>query len=431
MLIVLGGGIGFSLLTKSIPVDPAVMFAEAIAASEKQDGKLVQEISEKLKDFPEYSRQQKLLEGMLFLGRSRPVKAIPFLKEASEEKSIRGRALMFLGTAYAQAEDPRMSISTFEMALSEDENANAIRQNLASMLTDLLAWDEALSQLSILVEKEYKLAQVLKMRADIRLDLELFSEAATDYAASIKADKNDPLNSLKAERLVKCLVKTGELQKADEYIEGVDQPGTADYLNAEKLVAADKSAEALVILQQFRERAPNDPQMGLMFGKIMLKQNTKEKAEEALVILGNVVRISTRDIELFRIIVDLAKIAGDDQLAGLAQQNVELLTEKNKLYAEKLAATIKTREDFALRMELGEAAHEVGRLEIATKVYDAIQRYYPDKLDEISGLRTRLYEPQRQLVNIFGVKEASEKSLEPGTSPTEPVNPPASPPNAG
>ena len=211
----------------------------------------------------------------------------------------------------------------------------------------------------------------------------------------------------------------------------MDQPGTADYLNAEKLVAADKSTEALAILQQFRERAPNDPQMGLMFGKIMLKQNTKEKAEEALVILGNVVRISTRDIELFRIIVDLAKIAGDDQLAGLAQQNVELLTEKNKLYAEKLAATIKSREDFALRMELGEAAHEVGRLEIATKVYDAIQRYYPDKLDEISSLRTRLYEPQRQLVNIFGVKEASEKSLEPGTSPTEPVNPPASPPNAG
>ena len=124
MMAILGGGIIVAFVQRSIPEDPAILFEQALAAAEKQDGGAIKTIAEKLAKYPEYERKKKYLEGMLLMGSSRPLKAIDLLKESAEEPSIRMRSLLLLGSAYAQSEKFDQAIETFESAVKEDEGSN-------------------------------------------------------------------------------------------------------------------------------------------------------------------------------------------------------------------------------------------------------------------------------------------------------------------
>lgn len=398
-LCVVGGGIGFSLFQNSIPEDPEKLFADSMKAAENKDGKMIQTNLEKLRQFPEFTGQQKLLEGMLLLNSSRPLKAIPILQEASEQKAIRSKALIYLGIAYAQAENPGMAIKTFETAIQDDENAFEARHSMAMMLNDMMAWEDALKQLNFLAEKEFKSAQVLKIRGDILFELGKYKEAAADLEASIKADQTDPMNSVKADRLVLCLIRTGDLEKATEFIGLIDRPGASEQLEAEKLFAAGNTSEIFEVLERIRRETPNDPRMAQIFAQTMLKQQSAEKAAEALVIIRPLVTNATRNLDLYKSLAELSRMAGDDDVAGLAQQNVDQLTELNAQFAAAMAATIRTRDDYEPRLKLAELALETGRLEQAMKYCDALNRMHPEKQEEIAALKQRVFTPLPQLVS--------------------------------
>jgi len=413
-----GGAIGLSLFQKSIPEDPAKLFADAIAAVEKKDGKVIETNLEKLKQFPEFLGQQKLLEGMLLLNSSRPLKAIPLLQVASEQKAIRSRALIYLGIAYAQSENPNMAIETFESAIQDDENAFEARHSMAMMLNDMMAWEDALKHLNFLAEKEFKPAQVLKTRGDIQFDLGKYKEAAADLEASIKADQTDPMNSVKADRLVQCLTRTGDLEKASEFIGLIDRPGAIEQLEAEKLFAAGNTSEIFEVLERIRRDAPNEPRAAQIYAQTMVKQQSAEKAAEALVVIRPLVTSVTRNSDLYKSLAELALVTGDDEVAGLAQQNVDQLTELNAQYDEALAETIRTRDDYEPRRKLAEMALETGRLEQAMKYCDALNRLHPEKQAEISALRQRVFTPLPQLVST---KVAAGKAAPGDAAPAEVV----------
>ncbi len=421
---VIGSGIVFSLVRRSFPEDPAVIFAEAMKASEDRDSKVFLEKMEELKAYPDYEKQRKLLDAMLLLGSSRPLKAIPILKEASEEKSIRSKALMFLGTAYAQAENPQMAISTFETILSEDENDHAVRQNLASVFIDLFAMDDAIKQLNILVEKDYKPSVIRKMRGDVHYELERFAEAAQDYEVSIEADSTDPTNSVKATRLVQCLAKIGDFEKAETYVGTVDQPGSQELLKVEKLFSEDKLDEVFVSLEKIRQQAPSNVKANEILGLATLKLNSPEKTAVALALLRRTVTNETRQLALYRILVDLARRAGEEELAGLAQQNVDLLDDLNKKFEAARDEVIKTREGFDARMQLAQLAAATGRVETAARVYDSLLRSSRDRESEIAPLKLQLYQMVPQLV-VTGSFADEEAGGYPGREADTKETPPA------
>lgn len=398
-LCVVGGGIGFSLFQNAIAEDPAKLFADAMLAAQNKDGKLIESNLEKLKQFPEFAGQQKLLEGMLMLNRSRPLKAIPMLQEASEEKAVRGKALMYLGIAYAQAEDSMMAIKTFESAIQDDENAFEARHSMAMMLNDMMAWEEALTHLNFLAEKEYKPAQILKTRGDILFDLGKYKEAAADLEAAIKADQTDPMNSVKADRLIQSLTRLGDHEKVTEFVGLIDRPGANERLEAETLFAAGNTSEIFEVLDRILREAPNDARAAQIYAQTMLKQKTAEKAAEALVIIRPLVTSVTRNLDLYKSLAELSRMAGDDEVAGLAQQNVEQLTELNSQYDAALAATIRTRDEYEPRFKLAELALETGQLEQAMKYCEAVSRLHPEKAAEIDALKQRVFTPLPQLVS--------------------------------
>jgi len=424
VLLIIGGGIGISLLQKSIPEDPAVLFADAIAAFDNKDPQLIQENLQKLRAYPDFSGQQSLLDGMLLLSSSRPLKAIPVLDEAAKEPAVRPKALLYLGMAYAQAENPQMAISTFEAAIKDDENAHSARHSLAMLLQDILAWDESLQHLTFLAEKEYKPAQILRTRGELRFELGQYEEAANDLEAAIKADKNDPTNSLKADRLVQSLLRTGDLSRAEEYAGLLDQPGAREKLVAEKLFAEGKTNDLMQSLERIRRESPGDTRAALLMGKAMLQESSAEKAAVGLVIIRPILAYGSRNIELYQVAADLGRKAGDETFVDLAQKNVDRLTELNKEFDAALAEVIGTREGFLSRMRLAELAIETGRLELAGKVTDSVLRSDPDKGELVSAVRQRLFAPVPELFSTKtstspATADESTPTSAPGNTPTD------------
>ena len=142
-MVVFGVFLVTTLVRKAIPEDPQSLVQEGMAAFEKGDVAAIERNVKKLKDFPEYASEQKLLEGMMYLGKSKPLLAIPLLHDASQKSSIRTKALTQLGNACMRSRQRVECLEAYETVLQEDENADEARLSLVYVLKDMTSWEEA------------------------------------------------------------------------------------------------------------------------------------------------------------------------------------------------------------------------------------------------------------------------------------------------
>ena len=402
------------------------MFEQALAAAEKSDGNAVRVAAEKLTEYPEYSKKKKYLDGLLLLGTARPLKAIELLKEASEEPSIRARSLLLLGSAYAQSEKYDQAIETFENALKEDEGSNDVRFRLASIYKELLAFDQAVSQLDVLISKEFKLSETLRMRADIRVDQRKFAEAVEDYEAAIRADKNNPINSLIAERLIQGFLKLQNLKKAEEYVGLADQSPAKAFLEAEKLLQSGDVQKIAAVLESLRTNAAFDPRTHIIYGRMMLHEVTSEKAAEGLAGLQTGLRVVTRNAELYKVVVELARAAGDEKMALAAQQNVDQLQEFDKQFADQLALVSASRSGYDERLKLAQLAQEIGLSDFAMTVCQSLSRSFPERTSDIMAFQDKLFAALPPLVALpSAAAQGVSDPAQPADDGKQGSNPPA------
>ena len=245
ILIVFGVSVVTTLVRKAIPEDPQVYVQEGMAALQKGDIPTIERCVQKLKDFPEHAAEQKLLEGMFYLGKSKPLLAIPFLQEASKDPTVRIKALTQLGSAYVQCGQRDESIAAFESALKEDADTDDARMNLAYLLKDIISWDEALKHLTILVERKARLGTAQQLMADIYADMGQYAEAAVAYEAAIAADPNNPSNSSTMSRLMLCRMEVGNMEGIEEFLPGVDSVSVRESARALILAAKNETQQAL------------------------------------------------------------------------------------------------------------------------------------------------------------------------------------------
>jgi tetratricopeptide (TPR) repeat protein len=400
IMAVLGAGIVFALVQRSIPEDPAQLFQQALVAADKQDANTIRSITEKLSAYPEFANKKKLLDGILQLGSSRPLKAIVLLKEASEEKEIREKSLMLLGTAYAQSENLQKSVETFETVLKENNDSNDARFRLANVYKELLALDLSLSHLGTLIAAEYKLPETCRMRGDILFDRRQFAEAANDYEAAIRADKNNPVNSMIADRLVQSLLKISDLKRAEDYLALLDQSPAKGFFEAEKILQSGDLSKLGVVVESLRKNAAFDPRSHVLYGRLKLKEDTAQKAAEGIAGLRASLQFLTRNEELFQVVRDLAKLAGDEGLSVAAQQNIDQLQALDKEFLDQLTAVSKTQDGYEERLKLAQLSRDIGQLDFATQVYQSLTNAYPDKASEIAALKEQLYSVSPPLVAL-------------------------------
>ena len=400
IMAVLGAGIVVALVQRSIPEDPAQLFEQAMIATDKQDADTVRAAAEKLSAYPEFASRKKLLDGILQLGSSRPLKAIVLLKEASEEPEIRAKSLMLLGTAYAQSENLQKSVETFETVLKENNDSNDARFRLASVYKEMLALDLSLSCLETLIAAEYKLPESYRMRGEIFFDRRQFAEAANEFEAAIRADKNNPINSIIADRLVRSLLKIQDLKRAEEYLALVDQSPAKGFFEAEQHLQSGDLAKMAVVVESLRKNAAFDPRTQILYGRLKLKEGTAEKAAEGIAGLRDSLQVLTRNAELFQVLKDLAMLAGEESLSTVAQQNVDQLQALDKEFLNQLSAVSKTLVGYEDRLKLAQLSREIGQLEFSTQVYQSLTIAYPDKTPEITALKEQLYSVLPPLVAL-------------------------------
>ena len=408
ILIVFGVSVVTTLVRKAIPEDPQVYVQEGMAALEKGDIATIERSVQKLKDFPEHAAEQKLLEGMLYLGKSRPLLAIPLLQDASKDSTVRIKALTQLGNAYIQSNQRNESVAAFETALEEDANTDDARMNLAYLLKDMISWDDAMKHLTILVERKARLGDAQQLMADIYADMGQYAEAAAAYEAAMAADPTNPTNSARSSRLLTCRIETGNLEGVEELLQGVDAAGVRESARALMLAAKDETKQALSALDQVMLENPNDAMANLTYGKIMVGIGSKEKAIEALTSLQKPISIHTRNLKLFEVMAKLATIAEEEDLAAKAQQNVDQLKDLESQFSAKLAEVVKTREGAQARIELGDLAAATGRLELARSLYQGAT-FVDDTLQGVvDGKIQALFMSQPQLVPLGPRGNAAE-----------------------
>ena len=417
IMAILGSGIVVALVQRSIPEDPAEIFKQALVAADKQEANAVKVAAEKLSTYPEFAARKKLLEGLLHLGSSRPLKAIPLLKEASEEPEIRTRSLMLLGSAYAQSEDLKRSVEAFETVLKLDENANDARFRLASVYKEILALDLSVSHLDVLIKGKHKITECCRMRGDILFDRRQFAEAASDYEAAIGADKNNPINSVIAERLVQCLLKLDELEKAEGYLSLLDQTSAKSFIEAERLLKSGDLVKLGAVVDSLQSNAPFDPRVHILYGRRMLKEGTADKAAEGLAGLNESLRNVTRNAELFQVVAELAQVAGDKNLANAAKENFDQLQALDKEFLTQLAAVSKTEDGYEERLKLAQLSREIGQLDFAARAYESLTHAYPDKSLELTTLKNQLYAVLPPLVPL--PSSAEQEPAAPAEAPGE------------
>jgi tetratricopeptide (TPR) repeat protein len=315
----------------------------------------------------------------------------------------------------------KASVETFQSVLKEDPNAEDARFRLASIYKDLLALDLAVSNLDVLIANKFRLAATLKMRGDIRFDRREFGPAAEDYEAAINSDKNNPTNSLIAERLVISLVQVGDLKKAEEYADLLDQSAGKGFFEAEKLLQDGDLKKLAVALETIRSNASFDPRGHVLYGKMMLKEGTADKAAEGLAGLQVNLQLITRNVELFKVVAELARVAGDEKMALAAQQNVEQLQLLDKEYNNQLAQVSATQDGYDDRIKLAQLAREIGQYDFAMTIYQSMGRAYPEKSSELSTLQDNLFSTLPPLVSLPGLLEQTSET---GDKKTDQSNPP-------
>jgi tetratricopeptide (TPR) repeat protein len=431
IMIVFGAAIITSLVRKSIPEDPNVFYDQALAALKTGDLVQAEKSTQKLSDFPDFQGKQKFLEGISFLGQSKPLLAIPLLQEASKDPGLRIQALSQLGNAYLRSGQRAECIISYETALTEDENAHDSRLSLANVLRDILCWEDALNHLKVLKDHNFRPGIVGNMIANIYSDMGRFDEAATEYQAAIRSDPTDAANAQKALGLVSCMIETGDFKDADEFLPMVDAISFRESARALNLADKKEFEQALEAIEKVRQENLDDPLANRVLGKIALKMGTKEKAIETLKAVRRPLTYNARNLKLLEVVADLATMAEEPELAHVLQQNIDQLREQNSLLTARLGEVGRTRDDTQARLALGDLAAGAGRLQLAQSIYYSASAI-DSTLEPLVLEKTRaLYSSPLPLISMddaFIEFEADDPAAEPTPAEPTPAEPtPAEP----
>jgi len=421
---VFGVALLFSLGSRLVPEDGDVVLAEALVAAEKSDlpGLLVQ--IERLKRVPGRERQVQFLEGVVFLGNSKPLKAIPMFEKASEDETVRVKALLSLGRAYGISGQLNKASTVLNSIVDDPNNGDMARLTIAGMLGTVQAFEPALAHLNVLAEKKFQLGKVLYQRGEILFDLGKIQEAQADYAAAIDADKTDPENSLKAVRLLRSRAITGNFTDVDKYADLLDNPVAQNHLRAERLLADGKLKEAVTALDMAKRDSPANPQLSVTFGKVMLAYNTPEQARQALPEVFATCETFPRSIEYMGVLQKLAALAGNTEVAMKAQQNLNQLKVLRDQMDEQLKVIGANYDDFEGRMKLADMAMECGEGEFAERVYRGLFIFFPDKETIVRGRHDQSEQRPKLLVDLGEPVPPLENSAQAPVTNSADVPPP-------
>gem|GEM_PF-472063 len=389
---IFGVAVAGMLVSRISPEDGQQLFKDALAAGEVGNRDLLQQRLEKLRKYPAFEAHAQFLDGVLFLGRSMPLKAIPLLKKASENPELRAKALLSLGRAYGTSGQLQAAITTLDSLVGDPEVGNQARFIACGMLATAQAWDAAIVHLRELQKVGYEKAKVLYQLAEIEFDRGNYAEAETLYADAIEEFPADPTNSVKASRLLDCRLQLGTLKDSDKYIGMVDNQITAALYRSEDLIASGKLKEARTAIERGMREAEGSPMMAFQIGKLALAEKDKDAANGVLnEVLAACIRFP-RSIDGMRVLAQLSELLEDGDLLDKSRQNLERLEALREEMRALMPTVSSTITEIEPRVRLAELARECGDAELMQKVFRGLLLFNPDKEGELTQRRMQMDE---------------------------------------
>ena len=393
---VLVGGCGLMivgmLIKRVSPEDGAVLYKQALDAGEAGDRDLMMQRVEQLRQYPAYSGHVNFLEGVNFLGRSAPLKAIPLLKKATETPEVRSKATLSLGRAYGTAGQLDAAIKTLESVSDDPEDGKNAIFVAAGMLASSQAWDAAVEKLRTLEKAGFQKPSVLYQLAEIEFDRGNHAEAEKLYIAAIDAYPADPTNSVKASKLLDCRIQLGTMANSDKYINMLDNQMTSGMYRAESLMAEGKLKEARAAIDRSMRESEGNPALGFLRGKLALAENTPDAAKQVLPEVLVASMAFPRALDGMRVTAKVAALAGDSELADKARQNVEALEAIRAQMRELMPTVGSSYTDLEVRYKLAQLALECGESELTQKVFRGLLLFHPELEGELMQRRMKMEE---------------------------------------
>ncbi len=424
-----GIALGLSVVSSAVPQDPAQLLVDANKAAENADLRTLLKSLEALRQFPDRQGEVRYLEAIVKLGESKPLKAIPLLKQAVDTPSVKARAYLALGRAYGTAGQLQNATDSLKQIVDDPEVGDLARFSLAGMMNSIQAYDEAIAQFTALADKEFDLGRTLYQRGEIYIDLGEYEKAVADIQKSIDINPNEPTNSLKVVKLLRTMTRLGRFEGTDKYAEQLDNPIAAASFKAEKLIAEGKNKEAVAALDAARRDARENPQLVCTWGKVMLSWKDADKARQALAEVYVACRRATRNVDGMQTLQGIAEMVGNQELADLARQNVEQLQATRVKMLEALKAIGNDVTSIDKRMDLADLAIDCGEIELAERVYRGLSMFFPDQEVVIAPRRARLDMPLKLLVDLGNSVELPTPAPPPDAA--RPDRPPLPPPGRG
>lgn len=390
------GGFGLMivgmLLKRVSPEDGAVIFKQAMDAGEAGNRDLMMQRVDQLRQYPAFAGHVSFLEGVNFLGRSAPLKAIPLLKKAAENPELHSKATLSLGRAYGTAGQLEAAITTLDSIADHPEDGKNATFIAAGMLASAQAWDMAIEKLRLLEKADYQKPSVLYQLAEVEYDRGNYAEAEALYIAAIDAYPTDPANSVKAGKLLDCRIHLGTMANSDKYVNMLDNQLTSGMYRAESLLAEGKIKEARAAIDRSMRESEGNPSLGFLLGKLAIAEKTPDAAKK---VLSEVMAASVafpRTLDGMRVTEQVAALAGDAELADKAHQNVEALEAIRAKMRELIPAVSRSFTDLESRYQMAQLAIECGESELTQKVIRGLMLFHPELEGELMQRRIKMGE---------------------------------------
>jgi tetratricopeptide (TPR) repeat protein len=397
VLIGLGGALAIGLIIQLTPSDPMLHFDKAVQAFNEKNSELLLEEIEKFNEFDGYESEKRLLEGMKWIAESRPLKAIPLLKEAMAEKTTRLAAMTALGRAYRNAAEIGPAVEILEQVIAEDPDNIDAQTMLVNIYHDLGLIEKTIRMAETLIEKNQSLQAAYRARGEMYKRLGKFSEAAKDLETAVDSEANNFMTPVIGMSMLQCLIKAEDFEEAARFLEMADPGPPRELMQAQILLGRGQAEESYETVRKIIGEVSGEPIVYVTIGRAILEAKPA-RAQEAIDMILRELFYMNRNEDLYAVLADLSVAVGDEEKAELYRQNRDKLAEIKATYYARINEQDPSLMDPQWHLETGDLAAELRDFESARYWYDAARRLDASLANAIGERMEVLYKPREELV---------------------------------
>lgn len=368
-LIALAAGLGPLRAWLTYRSGPDRCFSAGLAAFAEGDLDSVQAACEGLRGLAGFEPHWHLLEGMVLLRGGRLVEAIQEFGHAKDHPQTAAQSHLLSGEALYRGKQFRDAERILAKALELEPGLTDARRWLASIYYDLGAMALARQQLLKVAEEAPDDPRPLRLQALIDKDFELYAEAIAEYREALRRGPDAADREDMQFELAECLFKSGQFPQAIEALATCSRDGRTLALEGECRYAMGEPATARRLVEQSLRLTPDHLEGLLLSASLQLEAG---EADAAFQTLEKAKSLYPKESRVYHKLAQVCRRLNRSQEALEHARTGSRLRERMTRFAELHRTAIREPANVEVRYQLGLAARELGKPELARSWFEAV-----------------------------------------------------------